>query len=300
MEFSIIIPHFNIPQLLQRCLDSIPFREDLEVIIVDDHSSAEIVDFDRFPGLHRPDTTIVFSEEGGGGGAARNKGLERATGKWVIFADADDFFYETFGEALDDFKEANADMVFFNANSLVSNSLAPAKNRAKHLDQYIRQWGSAPSAAALRLRYWFGEPWGRMIKRSLLVEHAIRFDETRIHNDTTFSYLVGYYANVIAVDSRVLYCITVREGSVSKELSEERIMTRVEVFGKAFIFFKSKGLRVDLPILQRQLAQLLLKNRHLYRRACDILVNFGLSEGEIRRLLWRALPKEFVKFIFRK
>ena len=37
--FSIIIPHKNIPSLLQRCLDSIPKRDDVQIIVVDDNSN---------------------------------------------------------------------------------------------------------------------------------------------------------------------------------------------------------------------------------------------------------------------
>lgn len=40
----------NIPNLLQRCLDSIPKREDMEVIVVDDNCDTEIIDFDHFRG----------------------------------------------------------------------------------------------------------------------------------------------------------------------------------------------------------------------------------------------------------
>ena len=43
--FSLIIPHKNIPSLLQRCLDSIPVREDLEIIILDDNSDSDKIDF---------------------------------------------------------------------------------------------------------------------------------------------------------------------------------------------------------------------------------------------------------------
>ena len=38
INYSIIIPHKNIPNLLQRCLDSIPNREDVQIIVVDDNS----------------------------------------------------------------------------------------------------------------------------------------------------------------------------------------------------------------------------------------------------------------------
>ena len=43
--YTIIIPHKNAPLLLQRCLDSIPFRDDIQIIVVDDDSSSDVVDF---------------------------------------------------------------------------------------------------------------------------------------------------------------------------------------------------------------------------------------------------------------
>ena len=45
-QFSIIIPHKEIPDLLMRCLKSIPVSEDIQVIVVDDNSSdADVIFF---------------------------------------------------------------------------------------------------------------------------------------------------------------------------------------------------------------------------------------------------------------
>lgn len=43
--YSIIIPHYNVPELLQRCLNSIPNLPSFQIIIVDDCSDGKIVDF---------------------------------------------------------------------------------------------------------------------------------------------------------------------------------------------------------------------------------------------------------------
>lgn len=53
MKYSIIIPHKITPNLLQRLLDSIPQRDDLAVIVVNDNSSPSTVDFRHFPGHDR-------------------------------------------------------------------------------------------------------------------------------------------------------------------------------------------------------------------------------------------------------
>jgi glycosyltransferase involved in cell wall biosynthesis len=50
ITFSIIIPHKNTPELLQRCLASIPKREDIQIIVIDDNSDNTKVDFEYFPG----------------------------------------------------------------------------------------------------------------------------------------------------------------------------------------------------------------------------------------------------------
>ena len=62
INYSIIIPHKNIPNLLQRCLDSIPNREDVQIIVVDDNSDPNIVDFDKFPGLNRSNVEVIFTK----------------------------------------------------------------------------------------------------------------------------------------------------------------------------------------------------------------------------------------------
>ena len=55
--FSVIIPHYGIPELLRRCLASIPQREDLQVIVVDDQSPDYDTYRERFPDLFREGVT---------------------------------------------------------------------------------------------------------------------------------------------------------------------------------------------------------------------------------------------------
>ena len=111
--FTIIIPHKNVPDLLQRCLDSIPKRDDLHIIVVDDNSDSKIVDFDRFPGLNNPQCTVIFTKEGKGAGYARNVALKSSDSKWFLFADADDYFSNDLNAFLNQYKHAYADLVFY-------------------------------------------------------------------------------------------------------------------------------------------------------------------------------------------
>lgn len=113
INYSFIIPHKNTPDLLQKCLDSIPRRDDVQIIVVDDNSDEDKVDFSSFPGLDDPTVEVYLTKEGKGAGYARNVGLKHAVGKWLVFADADDFFTGKINLLLDNNTSSESDVVFF-------------------------------------------------------------------------------------------------------------------------------------------------------------------------------------------
>ena len=67
-SYSIIIPHYNIPSLLRRCLDSIPHRDDVQVIVVDDKSKEEdLLELKSIESSYPCYIFIYMSVNGGGG-----------------------------------------------------------------------------------------------------------------------------------------------------------------------------------------------------------------------------------------
>lgn len=236
-NYSIIIPHHNIPHLLRRCLASIPHREDVQTIVVDDKS-----DGTYFPELQKvekdyPWVQFIYLPEGHGAGKARNVGLEHAMGTYVFFADADDFFNYCIKQVFDDYADSTYDAVFFNANS-VDTDIYTTTYRCLHLNEMIKNADKNLAQSIFELKYAFGEPWCKMVKRELIEKNNIRFSETIIHNDTRYSYLVGFYSKNVYVDKRAIYCVTDRIDSVSKRISLDRLLTRTAVFAEANQFFK--------------------------------------------------------------
>lgn len=280
-EYSIIIPHYNIPTLLRRCLDSIPLRDDVQVIVVDDHSKEENIQVLEELENDYPSVLFVYMKMNGGGGKARNIGLSHASGRFVLFADADDFFNDCLNDILDDYKNSDFDIVFFKGNSVDTDSFEPA-NRADHLNRYVDDYLSGTDPEGLHLRYKFGEPWARMVKLSVINENNISFDETLIHNDTAYSYKVGYYGKIMMADPRPIYCITVRKGSVSRASSIDRILTRVEIFGNAWLFFKEHKINVKQ---NRHFEELLIQISHrhfpVFRDCYCKLRSIGISHSAI-------------------
>lgn len=295
INYSIIIPHHNIPKLLIRCLASIPNRKDTEIIIIDDNSSAEIVDFDNFPGKERENTKIFFSKVNGGGGYARNIGVQMAKGDKLIFADADDFFNDNLSDLLDDYVSSDIDVVYFNANSVDTDTYQPS-DRAKLLNSWMNEWIKNHSNI-VDFKYRFGEPWSKIISRNLVVSNHLKFDETPIHNDTRFSYLVGFYAKKIKIDARKVYCVTTRKGSTCRIISDTNSLVRIRVFGTQTLFFQKHNINVRKD---EHLAELLrlLSNPIQFRLGIKELKQIGFSYHKIfLGLIHQVLANFKYKFI---
>lgn len=236
IKYSIIIPHFNIPELLKRCLSSIPNREDLQVIVVDDRSEVQAVS--RLKDLEKafPHVLFVYSDANGGGGKARNIGMEYAQGDYVLFADADDYFNYCISDVLDDYKDETCDIVFFNANYVDSETYLPTQRGTTH-KSVMKKYEVTKDIALLK--YMFGEPWCKLVRKDMLLRHHIKFDETPIHNDTKFSYLIGFYSNEVKVDLRALYVVADRSNSASKGLGDEVELIRTRIFAEKNRFLEN-------------------------------------------------------------
>lgn len=294
-NFTIVIPHKNIPSLLKRCLDSIPMRNDTQVIIIDDNSDASVVDFSRFPGCNRKNVEIYFTKEGKGAGYARNIGIKHALGRWLLFADADDFFNYCIDEIFNEYIDSDYDVIFFDANC-VDSITYKQRNKAKHLGQYINLSAHDSYKAEMYLRYLFGEPWCKMVRRDLIEQKNIRFDEINVHNDTKFSYLTGYYANKIAIDKRALYTYTVRNGSISDAPKQVwKFYIRIEVFGHKEMFLRQNHVPVsDDRYLKALYSFLRIKDISGFKKSYKRLVEMGFSRFEIKKNLALCIAKNSI------
>ncbi len=235
--YSIIIPHKNTPDLLQRCLDSIPQRDDIEVIIVDDNSDPSKVDFNHFPGKERKGITIVFDKAGKGAGHARNIGLKRTTGKWLLFADADDYFYPYTFEILDKNKESDNDIIYFYFDSRdgVTNELIP--DRVPNIKKGIE------NNDLNLLKYKSYSPCGKFLKRTFIMDNHLCFEEVIAGNDTMFSTMVGLKAKKVSTISVPLYCATQNSGSLVFSPNVEKIKSRIDVASRVNDLLYRNGLK---------------------------------------------------------
>ncbi len=148
MTVSVIIPYYNRPDKLKRCLESIFAQsfKDYEVIVVDDFS-------DQAPAYEHPEFIYIRNHENIGAGASRNRGLEIARGRYICFLDSDDYWHPDFLETLVGKISLQKELSMVYANGLIINEneevVKTRRNGVKnvtsivpHILMYGRPWGT--------------------------------------------------------------------------------------------------------------------------------------------------------------
>lgn len=277
-QYSIIIPHRNIPKLLERSITSIPKRVDTQVLVVDYCSSEkELLTIKKLE-LAFPWITFIYSKTAKDAGAARNIGLEKATGKYIIFLDADDYFNYCINDLLNEYKDIDFDMLMFNANSLDTDSYLFAY-RGWVLNHIFEKVNKNREQALFDLKYIFNEPWCRFVKRDLIDQYNIKFDEQFIHNDLRFGYWTGFYAKKILLDNRAAYCVTNRHGSLSKQTSTDVWLIRTKTYAEKNRFCREHNINFYDPKAYRGIFFFLIKGDIKHFQICKKILHESGEQG---------------------
>lgn len=238
--YSIVIPHYNSPSLLKRMIESIPERNDIQLIVVDDGSKEENVK--EVKEIHHKNLELIILGKNCGGGFARNVGLERAIGKWFISVDSDDFFSKNTFEVLDKYKDANIDVLMYCINTcnekgkIVAHSLRSNDSVLAFLDNPCKKTEE-------RIRFLNPDTWNKLVSLKFLKENNIKYENCRVNIDAFYALQIGLYAKKIQVIPDRLYNWVITEGSITmKKRSVEREFQFFLQAQKRNGFYKEIGL----------------------------------------------------------
>ena len=204
MKLSIVIPVYHVEDTLNRCVESVLRQgiDDFEVILVDDGSkdrSAEMCDEWQEKDSH----ILVIHQQNGGLSAARNAGIERATGELITFVDSDDFLKEGTYQAIMPLAERH-DIVEFPVSRHPS-PIAYHPSPAIYTDKQF-YWLETQA-------YNHTYAWNKIYKRSLF--DNVRFPVGRVFEDVaTFPKLLQA-ARDICTTSEGLYFYTLNEKGIT-------------------------------------------------------------------------------------
>jgi len=283
---SIIIPHHDRPEMLRHLISTIPVRNDIEIIVVDDHSATPL------PPLVY-ERAILLSQVTGArfAGEARNLGLRHAHGLYVLFADSDDWFdTDALNRAMEQhLRQDGVDVVYLRSTSqredgsegrrhLAFNSILDSAERGEH-GRLVQ----------------FYPPWARFIRRAFLSEYGIEFESVRVSNDVMFSARLHFAEPVVRTSSEVCYIIREGNSSLTTNVSMDSISIRLEVLGRYNTLLATNGYKkYQVPALGQILA--IAKAEPLFALKEILLV---LGRGHPVFFTWRHAQKLMSRHFFR-
>ena len=220
-KISVIVPIYNVKEYLKTSIGSIKDQsfDDFECLLVDDGSTdgsgllAEV--------LARGDARFtVYHKLNGGLSDARNYGLERAKGEFVLFFDSDDALDpKCLQYCFTAMKRDHLDMVIFdyNQNWVQQNRKEVISN--KYPEGTVTSLGK-DHALMTKIA---NAAWNKMYRRNLFMTTGIRYPKGHIYEDLGTTYRLLYHANRVGFIRTPLYDYTVdRSGNITSSINLEK------------------------------------------------------------------------------
>lgn len=299
MQFSVIIPIYNVEPYLRECLDSVSHQTfaDWEAICVNDGST------DRSGGIleefaAKDSRFKILSKANGGLSSARNLGMNAATGDYILFLDSDDWLepnaMETIAKALND-----EDMLCFSGRRFFeeTNSFNPADELLEKV--YDSGMDYYNENALLPRDFAFVCVVLRAYKRSFLINNSLSFKEGIFHEDNLFTPKACFFAQKVKSVNACLYDYRVRAYSITTTADLKRLKDMMGIANKLAAFFIPKQ-GFDKTVVYRaithhyQVAFVETPNaeREEMKRLCDWKLYRKVSRTKLRHR-WSYMKNRF-------
>lgn len=227
-KFSIIIPVYNVALYLRECLGSVLSQSSsVEVICVDDGStdgSGEILDE-----YAKADARVkVIHQDNAGVSAARNAGIEVATGGWLYFLDGDDVLIEGWLEKLTALVEGDKYDAFFLGRPIYFGKAIP-----KRIGGDGRVIMSLDSVQDGRKLFFTESLWGwpciRLLRRSIFEDAKFPVNIANLEDSISLIDVLAHKARWLWVDWQI-YGYRMRGGSACRTMTVERALNIIRAF----------------------------------------------------------------------
>ena len=288
---SVIIPAFNIEDLLPKCVTSVASQDYpkslLQIIVVDDGSTDKTgAVADKLSAEY--ENVEVIHKENGGSSSARNAGLLAATGEYVGFVDSDDYISsEMYGLLIDAALRNDADMVQISRDEISENGdrlpdvvIPPEKEMVvspkEHLRTLLMHTGDASFCT-------------KLTKRSLFSED-MKFPEGELNEDFYLMIHMLQKVNKLVILPDQCYHVFYRTGSNSRKKKEDK-----DYFPSVFIDIVRNS-DVALELVKRNSPDLLeVAERFGFVQRLDYLLHIPTSKMKSDNLFYREVVKNIRK-----
>lgn len=305
-KITVIIPIYNTEKYIKNCLDSlvqVQIFTDCEIILIDDGSSdrsAEIAQ--EFVNKYK--NIIIYHYKNSGLSAARNRGLEHATGKYIFFLDSDDlltpdYLYNLYQQA----EQANCEIVFAGFSRVTEKGTDISQVTRPVLAHRQVMTGCKYLHLRMNLGDWHNEVWCALYLKEFLDKNGQKFDEKiRLYEDILFTNTILLCAERVC--SIPLYGYLYRshpESLVQGGVKERDIMAGIQVlkqFSAIWIRLEREKQQVLGRVVFEHISMILYYIGQIGSRQKESYYQ-ALQTPEVFRILRAGIctPKEAVKYL---
>lgn len=227
-KFSIIIPVYNVEKYIGKCLNSVfnQTEKDFEVIVVDDGSKDKSMEIVKKYDVQIIKTKHVSVSE------ARNLGVKKAKGEYLIFLDSDDFWdKDLLKEISKSIKTNNPDLVRFQVRTITED------NESIDYNEDVFTGLNGEEAFERIVTYHFVEcVWAYAIKREYYIKEKFQFKKGMIREDFGLTPLIIIKANKVNSIKYIGYNYFRRKGSIMNTPDYNWTKTKVKDFYYHYLF----------------------------------------------------------------
>lgn len=272
IDVSVVIPVYNVEDYLNECVNSVVNQtyKNLEIILVDDGStdkSGQICD----EYLNQDSRIKVIHCENGGLSAARNTGMDLASGKYIYFLDSDDYITpQCIEHNVELMVSEAADMTFFDGFVFFTDCEEYDIN-----ESYFRnERYSTDSGREVLLELLNNDEYRTPVqfcffRRAWLSENSLRFYEGIIHEDELFTFQVFNANGTVAHCHEQLYARRIRPASIMTSSGiEKRYYSMLTIYYELANMYRKKEAKGEAATI------------YLIRAAKSVIAKFKLLDTQ--------------------
>lgn len=254
VDISVVIPVFNTEKYIVECVESVLANEQVEyeILCIDDGSTDSSLKLIK--DLAADHGCVKFaSQENRGQSAARNRGIQMASGKYLYFLDSDDKIGEAALKNLFHYLEKdNLDVLYFSGESFYETEELEEKFD-NFETAYLRTGIYEGVCSGLEImqqlrdqRDYSVSPCIQIVRRDFLLEHEILFCEGIIHEDNFFTFQIMMNAQRAKCINDVYFYRRVRESSImTKDLTYKNLLGYYVCFLKMMDYMYSCDIKPE-------------------------------------------------------
>lgn len=290
-KISIVIPLYNAENYIAKCLDSIKNQtyRDFEVIVINDKSkdnSWNILN-DYVAENLNIDFKIVNNEVNLGLSKTRNKGMELATGDYILFMDNDDILGDEFSlQHFIDKTENDPDIVLGKTRFLLND--APKESNYHKLKNKKETYRDKEILDGFFSGEWAVTAWNKLYKTDFLRNNHLKFLDDLLHEDELWAFETAVAAkkiNFLEEETYVYYSLS-NPNSMTATVGLKNIEHYFITLTKKLEMSKERGLYTKSRLAENYLKN--FANFSILSNVCKM--NFGIFKS-----FYLRIGKEFEK-----